>query len=194
MIILLISFCIVQAIVLKKGKSKWKKYIPMAISTTGVLVGIVICLISYILFLLKMNSQSVLAENQYLALTICVLFAPCMVGSLLGIILSRFFGDKKIFYFVPFITFLVVYAVMTILGFGMISFKEVVWLVMFFAGGILLCKGKFLGSVVGMIPAIIFILMSTQDTGQVINIERPLGIILCIYYLICGFIAFKRKV
>ena len=192
-IILLILFCIIQSIVLRKGKNKWRKYIPIAISTIGVLVGVVIYLISYIPYILEMNSQSVLSENQYLALTICVLFAPCMVGSLLGIILSRFLDSKKIIYFVPFITFLVVYAVMVILGFGMLSLKEVVWLLMFFVGGVLLCKGKVWGSIFGVIPAIIFILMSTNDTGQVINIERPLGIILCIYYLICSLIAFKRK-
>ena len=192
-IILLILFCIIQSIVLRKGKNKWRKYIPITISTIGVLVGVVIFLISYIPYILEMNSQSALSENQYLALTICVLFAPCMFGSLLGIILSRFLDSKKIIYFVPFITFLVVYAVMVILGFGMLSLKEVVWLLMFFVGGVLLCKGKVWGSTFGVIPAIIFILMSTNDTGQVINIERPLGIILCIYYLICSLIAFKRK-
>lgn len=192
-IILLILFCIIQSIVLRKGKNKWRKNIPITISTIGVLVGVVIYLISYIPHILEMNSQSVLYENQYLALTICVLFAPCMVGSLLGIILSRFLDSKKIIYFVPFITFLVVYAVMVILGFGMLSLKEVVWLLMFFVGGILLCKGKVWGSIFGVIPAIIFIFMSTNDTGQVINIERPLGIILCIYYLIYSLIAFKRK-
>ena len=192
-IILLILFCIIQSIVLRKGKNKWRKYIPITISTIGVLVGVVIYLISYIPYILEMNSQSVLSENQYLALAICVLFAPCMFGSLLGIILSRFLDSKKIMYFVPFITFLVVYAVMVILGFGMLSLKEVVWLLMFFIGGALLCKGKVWGSLLGVIPAIIFILMSTNDTGQVINIERPLGIILCIYYLNCSLIAFKRK-
>ena len=192
-IILLILFCIIQSIVLRKGKNKLRKYIPITISTIGVLVGVVIFLISYIPYILEMNSQSVLSENQYLALTICVLFAPCMFGSLLGIILSKFFDSKKIIYFVPFITFLVVYAVMVILGFGILSLKEVVWLLMFFIGGVFLCKGKVLGSIFGVIPAIIFILMSTNDTGQVINIERPLGIILCIYYLICSLIAFKRK-
>lgn len=192
-IILLIFFCILQVMVLRKGKSKWKKHIPITISTIGVLVGVVIYLISYIPYMLKTSSLSVLSENQYLALTICVVFAPCMVGSLLGIILSRFLGTKKLIYFVPFITFLVVYAVMILLGFGIISFKEVVWLFMFFAGGILLFKRKVFGSVVGVIPAIIFIFMSANDTGQVINIELPLGIIICIYYLICGFIAFKEK-
>lgn len=192
-IILMILFCIIQSIVLRKGKNKWRKYIPITISTIGVLVGVVIYLISYIPYILEMNSQSVLSENQYLALTICVLFAPCMFGSLLGIILSRFLDSKKIMYFVPFITFLVVYAVMVILGFGMLSLKEVVWLLMFFVGGALLCKGKVWGSLFGVIPAIIFILMSINDTGQVINIERPLGISLCIYYLICSLIAFKRK-
>ena len=138
----------------------------------------------YIPYVAKMYSQSTLSENQYFAITICVLFAPCLVGGLLGIVLEKFFGKRKILYF--FILSLITYFVASFLGFGMISVKELIWLTLFLTSGFLLSDEKAWGCLFGMIPGIVFIWMSTNYTGQVINIELPLGLIIISFYLVCG--------
>lgn len=120
-ILLAIIFCVIQITLLKKGNKKWLKFLPAAIGGVGVVIGIVIYYISYILLLLEMQSQSVLSENQYFALTICILFIPCLVGSLLGIVMTKFLGKKQLFYFLPFIFFIIVYMGAVVMGLGMIA-------------------------------------------------------------------------
>ena len=71
------------------------KYFPTAIGGIGVVVRIAIYYISYIPFLLELQSQSVLSENQYLGLTVCILFMPCLIGALLGIVMKKFLGKKQ---------------------------------------------------------------------------------------------------
>lgn len=144
-ILLIILFCVLQVVFLKRADKKWKKYLPLIISTIGVMIGVAIYLIAYIPYSLNWESLSVLSENQYFALTICVLFAPCLIGSVLGIICSVYMKGGKILFFVPFILFLVVYLVMAVTGFGMISVKEVIYLVLFLVGGILLVRNNLLG-------------------------------------------------
>ena len=99
---------------------------------------------------------------------------------------------SKLLYFIPFILFIVVYLIMAITGFSIISIEEVAWLVAFFASGLLLDKGKFWGGAFGLIPAAAFMYMSTRYTGQVINIELPLGIVIAVYYIICSIAVYKR--
>lgn len=41
-----------------------------------------------------------------------------------------------------------------------------------------------------MLPGIHFIYMSTQDTGQILPIELPTGIIVIIFYLLCSGVVF----
>jgi len=54
-----------------------------------------------------------------------------------------------------------------------------------------------LGWIFGVLPGIHMMYMSTKDTGQVINIELPLGIIVVTFYLLCCSFVFytmrKRK-
>ena len=192
-IMLVILFCIWQMVFLKKMKSAWKKYIPTAIGGVGVIIGFAICFISYIPYAVNMYSQSTLSENQYFAITICVLFAPCLVGGLLGIVLSKFFGKKQILYFLPFILSIITYMVATFLGLGMISVKEFVWLALFLMSGFLLSDEKVWGCIFGMIPGAVFIWMSTNYTGQVINIELPLGLVIIGFYLGCGVGIYRKR-
>ena len=70
-------------------------------------------------------------------------------------------------------------------GFGM---AYMFWLSAFF-----LHKGLFWGGIFGLFPAINMIYMGTQYTGQVINIEIPLGIILILFYGIFGFYLWKKR-
>ena len=192
-ILLTILFCVWQIAFLKKVKSTWKKYIPTAIGGVGVIIGLTICFISYIPYAAKMYSQSTLSENQYFAITICVLFAPCLVGGLLGIVLEKFFGKRQILYFLPFILSLITYLAAAFLGLGLISVKELIWLALFLMSGFLLSDEKVWGCLFGMIPGIVFIWMSTNDTGQVINIELPLGLIIIGFYLGCGAGIYQKR-
>ena len=192
-IILVILFCIAQIVLMKKVSKKWVKYLPTIIGGAGVVTGFAIYYISYIPFLLEMQSQSVLSENQYFALMICVLFMPCLVGGLLGIVMAKFFGKKQISYFLPFILSIIIYLGATILGLGLISMKEIVWIALFLISGFLLSKEKVWGCVFGMIPGIVFAWMSTNETGQVINIELPLGLIIIGFYVGCGIGIYRKQ-
>jgi len=192
-IVLVILFCITQLVFMKKVNKKWVKYLPTAIGGAGVAVGVAIYYISYIPFLLKLQSHSVLSENQYFALTISVLFMPCLVGALLGVVLAKFLGKKQILYFLPFILSIITYLGATFMGLGMISVKEIVWIALFLISGFLLSKEKIWGCVFGMIPGIVFAWMSTNETGQVINIELPLGIIIIGFFVGCGLGIYRRQ-
>lgn len=192
-IVLVILFCIAQIVLMKKVSKKWVKYLPTVIGGAGVVIGFAIYYISYIPFLLEMQSQSVLSENQYFALMICVLFMPCLVGGLLGIVMAKFFGKKQIAYFLPFILSIIIYLGATILGLGLISMKEIVWIALFLISGFLLSKEKVWGCVFGMIPGIVFAWMSTNETGQVINIELPLGLIIIGFYVGCGIGIYRKQ-
>ena len=192
-ILLAIIFCIIQVSLLKKGNRKWMKYLPVGIGGVGVVVGIVIYYISYVPFLLELQSQSVLSENQYLGLTVCILFMPCLVGALLGIVMKKFLGKKQFVYFLPFIIIIIAYMGAVIMGLGMISVKEVMWIALFFISGFLLSKEKVWGCLFGMIPGIVFVWMSTKDTGQVIDIELPLGMIIIGFYVGCGIGIYRKS-
>ena len=67
------------------------------------------------------------------------------------------------------------------------------WAILLWAGGFIMVKGKCWGCVFGLVPAIHLIYMSTQYTGQVINIEFPLGIITAGYMLACGFGVWRKS-
>lgn len=67
------------------------------------------------------------------------------------------------------------------------------WVLLLWVGGLVMNKGKAWGAVIGLLPGVHLIYMSTQYTGQVINIELPLGLIVVIFHLGCGFVIWKRN-
>ncbi|MCG7344849.1 hypothetical protein MHZ92_11945 [Sporosarcina sp. ACRSL] len=80
---------------------------------------------------------------------------------------------KTVFY-IPAILFAVFYGWLAIsFGIGSISMIVFVWIALFLVCGFLLSKEKFWGGILGILPGIHLIYMSTTDTGQVINIEFP---------------------
>ena len=101
---------------------------------------------------------------------------------------------RKSIYFIPTIILSVLYGLVVIGGgISIISSVAAVWLILFLTSGILLSKNIFWGSLLGVLPAIHMIYMGTQDTGQIIN-EIPIGIIVFVFYIICGgFVFFKSK-
>ena len=66
------------------------------------------------------------------------------------------------------------------------------WVVLVWLDGFLLDRGKVWGGLFGLFPAIHLLYMSTQSTGQVINIEMPLGIITALYVVACCFWVWKK--
>ena len=94
---------------------------------------------------------------------------------------------KKVIYFTPAIFGLVFYSLLTVFsGFGAI--RPTVWLciAMLFVSAVLLKKQKWFGSIPGILVCVILIWMSFQSTGQVIDIEMPLGIVLILFYILSG--------
>ena len=101
---------------------------------------------------------------------------------------------KKVLYFVPAIFGLVFYSLLAVFsGFGAIH--PVVWLciAMLFLSAVLMPRKKWFGCIPGILVGILLIWMSFQSTGQVIDIEMPLGIALILFYIISGFISRKNK-
>ena len=66
------------------------------------------------------------------------------------------------------------------------------WAALLWVGGFLLHKRKIWGILFGLLPALHLLYMSTQSTGQVINIEMPLGIITALYVIACGLWVWKK--
>ena len=95
---------------------------------------------------------------------------------------------RKVLYFTPAIFGLVFYSLLAVFsGFGAIH--PAVWLCisMLFVSAVLLTKKKWFDCIPGILVGVILIWMSFQSTGQVIDIERPLGIVLIVFYLFCGY-------
>ena len=100
---------------------------------------------------------------------------------------------RKIVFYVPAIIYAILYGVVAISNIGTISPYVIVWLALFFISGLILNKNVFWGSLLGALPAIHLIYMGTQETGQIIN-EMPIGIVVLIFYIICGcFVYINNK-
>ena len=99
---------------------------------------------------------------------------------------------KKIFLFLPtFIFFAGAVSINLILkDFSWLWFW---WVLLFLCGGLIMSLGKYWGALAGFFPAAHLIYMSTQYTGQVINIELPLEILLILYYTVCGYSVLKKE-
>ena len=100
---------------------------------------------------------------------------------------------KKVLYFVPAIFGLVFFSLLAVFsGFGAIH--PVVWLciAMLFLSAVLMAHKKWFGCIPGILVGILLICMSFQSNGQVIDIERPLGIALIVFYIFCGYGSDKR--
>ena len=68
-----------------------------------------------------------------------------------------------------------------------------IWLTCFWISAFLLHKGFFWGGIFGIFPTLHMIYMGTQYTGEVINIEIPLGLALLLFYIILGFFFWKKR-
>lgn len=100
----------------------------------------------------------------------------------------------KFVFYIPAILFTIFYGLAAMsLGISSISPIAIVWIALFIAAGVLLSKRKFWGVFPGILPGFHLIYMSTKDTGQVMDIEFPLGVIVLIFYVLCsGFVIVKK--
>ena len=98
----------------------------------------------------------------------------------------------KVLYFTPAIFGLVFYSLLTVFS-GFCAIHPAVWLciAMLFVSAFLLVKKKWFGCIPGILVGVILIWMSFQSTGQVIDIEMPLGIVLILFYILSGNAAGK---
>ena len=101
---------------------------------------------------------------------------------------------KTVLYFTPAIFGLVFYSLLAVFS-GLGAIHPAVWLcvAMLFVSAVLLAKKIWFGCIPGILVGGILILMSFLSTGQVIDIERPLGIGLILFYILSGFISRTNK-
>lgn len=100
---------------------------------------------------------------------------------------------RKYIGYIPAILFTTFYLLVGLTGASFAMSMVLVWLACFWISAFLLHKGLFWGGVFGLFPAIHMMYMGTQYTGQVINIEIPLGIAILLFYVIYGFYLWKKK-
>lgn len=100
---------------------------------------------------------------------------------------------KKNLYFLPAVLALCAYAVLAYTS-GFKALDPWVWvcIAMMFLSAVIMAFGKWHGAICGFVVGVVVIYMSTQYTGQVIDIELPLGLILCVFYLTCGVVTYNR--
>ena len=99
---------------------------------------------------------------------------------------------SKILYFLPVVLGGILYTFLGIASsFG--SINSFVWIafVMLLISALLMDKNKWWGSILGILIGILLIYMGNQETGQIIK-ETPFGIIMCIYYIICANISYRK--
>lgn len=101
---------------------------------------------------------------------------------------------KKFVFYIPAILFTILFGWLSI-TFGIKSTSPIVlvWIALFLVGSFILNKGRFWGGFLGVLPGIHWIYMSTQETGQPINIEFPIGISVVIFYMLCIVYVYRKN-
>ena len=99
---------------------------------------------------------------------------------------------KKVLFYLPAVVYTIAVIVLNII---LKTFSPLwyVWVALLWLGGFLLNKEKVWGGLFGLLPAVHLLYMSTQYTGQVINIEMPFGVVTALYVLGCSFLVWKKK-
>ena len=99
---------------------------------------------------------------------------------------------RKVLFFTPAIFGIVFYSLLAVFsGFGAIHLAVWLCIALLFASAILIAKKKWFGCIPGILVGVILIWMSFQYTGQVIDIERPLDIVLILFYILSWLVSRK---
>ena len=100
---------------------------------------------------------------------------------------------RKIFYYIPAVMSLLFYSLITVVSaFRAVQPLGLAGVGIMFLSAFLLCKDRWYGCAGGFGLGCTLIYMSTRFTGQVIAVELPLGILFCLYYLVCGIVVYKK--
>ena len=99
----------------------------------------------------------------------------------------------KILYFLPFVLGCIFYIFLGIAS-SFASIQPFVWigLTILFISGLIMKNNKWWGCILGIAISILLIYMGTQETGQIIK-ETPFGIIMCIYYILCAVVSYRKS-
>ena len=102
---------------------------------------------------------------------------------------------RKFLYILPAVLICMVYAILTILAGGISGYQPIVLVYIGspILAGIFLRKGKWWGCLFGIAMGAVLLYMGSQYTGQVIDIERPMGAVFLIYYAAMGLLCYKKK-
>ncbi len=100
---------------------------------------------------------------------------------------------KKYIGYIPAVAFTSFYLFAALTGTGLTMQMILMWLLCFWASAFLLHKGLFWGGIFGFIPAINMIYMGSGYTGQGINVEILLGVILLLFYTLLGIYLWKKR-
>ncbi len=101
---------------------------------------------------------------------------------------------KKAIFFLPTLLAFAIYGILGIVS-GFHAISPYVWIsiALLLISALIMSMEKWYGCFGGLIVGGLLIYMSTQYTGQVIDIEMPLGFILCAYYLLGGIMIYKKN-
>lgn len=100
---------------------------------------------------------------------------------------------KNVVFFIPAIIFTAFYGLLMLGGGLSVSPVVFFWIAMFVISGVLMAKKLFWGGILGILPGCHLMYMSTIDTGQIMNIELPMGVIVAAYYLACSIYIFVKR-
>ena len=102
---------------------------------------------------------------------------------------------RKFLYILPAVLICMIYAILTILAGGTSGYQPIVLVYIGcpILAGIFLRKGKWWGCLFGIAMGAVLLYMGSQYTGQVIDIEKPLGTAFLIYYAVMGLLCSKKK-
>ena len=98
-----------------------------------------------------------------------------------------------IMYFIP-AAIMVICNLIAVEAMGFSAVHPVAWLitVLLGASALMMYQNRWWGCLLGVAVGFVFVYMGTRETGQIIN-ESPIGVLICVYYLICGIICCKMK-
>jgi len=97
---------------------------------------------------------------------------------------------KKFLFIMPAVLICMLYALLAALAGGIGGFQPIafVYILCPVAAGILLRKDKWWGCLFGVAMGVVLLYMGSQHTGQVIDIEGPMGWGFVIYYTAMGLV------
>ena len=88
-IILFIVFAVVQFILSNKVDNKILRYVPLIVSAMVTIFAVGLHIYARITYEMGAASDSVLSENQYFAMFICIPALLCLAGSVIGALLGK---------------------------------------------------------------------------------------------------------